>query len=601
MSDQLENLNKAAKVLQQVDVSSIITSLALGIAKAQEQLDDNSVKQILKLSQQQVGGKSLLELGFVPAFYHFEYADVSASIHLKMVENQSSSFALTAKLDYAKTKGYSKEDVEMLEKSKQEKHRKEFKSSKSILMRANESKSIKIQNKTVSIDQTKTAISKVEDFADQMRQAENISRVQTRLSSDNKLTNVNVALGAWVNHSSGYISAYVPNTAVSYGLLQIKDYPGSPSAFSTDASDDLTIATSYTTTKTNLTALQANTTWAAAITKSFYLPFKSDADNALVIYFGHDKDEKIDLNYSEGIYNNVGVLDKLTALQKLLSKEPTIKISIDAYTDSSGSINYNKALSDRRANTVLNFFPDALKKDGTKQITPNPLGETLAIAGGDGKKDPQYRKVVIKLTSTLADYIYFEGAGFTTAADTVEDLSTTNTVNGFVFKIPGVAFSGNYAFNYGNDSIALSAVTSVQDFTSKFDALSFSNNYSKETIKDTVYLLHKDTKIEYTAFNSEDKEITIEGASASENSSTLNENTFAEDDTVNSEYYLKKDAENINDPSSLAVSASVDIRTAKAHEISMEGNASVSARLRSLPPPDQFKVHILNMINGGGQ
>ena len=79
-----EDITNGASILQQVDVTDIITSLALGIAAAQEKLDDNSIKQLTKLSETEVGDKSLLELGFTPAFYSFDYADVSASISLRM-------------------------------------------------------------------------------------------------------------------------------------------------------------------------------------------------------------------------------------------------------------------------------------------------------------------------------------------------------------------------------------------------------------------------------------------------------------------------------------------------------------------------------------
>ena len=40
-----EDITNGASILQQVDVTDIITSLALGIAAAQEKLDDNSIKQ----------------------------------------------------------------------------------------------------------------------------------------------------------------------------------------------------------------------------------------------------------------------------------------------------------------------------------------------------------------------------------------------------------------------------------------------------------------------------------------------------------------------------------------------------------------------------
>ena len=72
---------------------------------------------------------------------------------------------------------------------------------------------------------------------------------------------------------------------------------------------------------------------------------------------------------------------------------------------------------------------------------------------------------------------------------------------------------------------------------------------------------------------------------------------FLVDDTANSDYYMKKDAETIKNPSSLAVNVAVDVRTSKAYSISMDGTAAVSARLRALPPPPEFKAYIASLIN----
>ena len=85
----IKDLKEGAEILQNVDVGNIFTSLALGIAEAQEKLDNNSVAQIIKLSEQKIGDKSLLELGFVPAFYAFTEANINASISLKMAMKES--------------------------------------------------------------------------------------------------------------------------------------------------------------------------------------------------------------------------------------------------------------------------------------------------------------------------------------------------------------------------------------------------------------------------------------------------------------------------------------------------------------------------------
>ncbi len=592
MPDNLETLNNAANILQKADVSSIITALSLGIAKAQEQLDDNSIRQLIKLSEQEVAGKSLLELGFVPAFYQFEYADVSASINLQMQASESLDVSASLKIDYAKSKGYSKEDLELIEKSKQDKHRKEFKSSRSVTMRADESKTVKIQNKTVSMDQQKGAIEKVEDFADRMREAESVSRVETKTSTDLSLSGVTVSNGAWINHYNGYISIYAPTASIKSGILQIKDYTVSgTNEFNVVGANDMDIAASYAATKANALNLLGGL---GANNKIFFYPFKSEVNDALSIYFAYDKYEKIDESYSESTYNNVDAIAKLVPLQTLLAANPQFKIEIVGHTDSSGKVEYNKALGKHRATTVANFFPQKYQDNG--QISISTQGEALALTEGDNLRNPKYRKVSIKLNGALADYIYFQGANFSVPGDAAENITLAGT-NGYVFKDPGAAINPAVTFTYDGTTVTLGNTGSATQFDTDFNASFASNVFSKQKIKDTYYLLHKKTKVEFIAYNAESNEILIEEVSSSQTNSSQSSDTLLVDDTANSDYYMKKDAETIKNPSSLAVNIAVDVRTSKAYSISMEGTAAVSARLRALPPPPEFKAYITSLIN----
>ena len=89
--------------------------------------------------------------------------------------------------------------------------------------------------------------------------------------------------------------------------------------------------------------------------------------------------------------------------------------------------------------------------------------------------------------------------------------------------------------------------------------------------------------------------------SSSSNSNSDSEDTFYLDETVNKDYLVKKDAEKIENPATRAFSASVDFRMTRAFDMSVEGSASMSARLRAVPPPIEFKEHILNNYTGGDE
>jgi outer membrane protein OmpA-like peptidoglycan-associated protein len=72
------------------------------------------------------------------------------------------------------------------------------------------------------------------------------------------------------------------------------------------------------------------------------------------------------------------------------------RINIVGHTDSSGSTEYNQALSIRRANVAV----EALVNMGARReaITATGVGETqLAIATGDGVREPRNRRTVVSL------------------------------------------------------------------------------------------------------------------------------------------------------------------------------------------------------------
>ena len=163
MSD-LTNFSEGASVLQQVDVSDIFKNLALGIAEAQQKLDDNSIAQAIKLAETQINGVSLLELGFAPVFYGFQYADISASINLKMGLKESMEFGFGLDLRIANTKGYAETDHQFLSENSYSETSEEYKTTRDVSFRAKEKKAIKINNTFVKQSESLNAKSRVEKF-----------------------------------------------------------------------------------------------------------------------------------------------------------------------------------------------------------------------------------------------------------------------------------------------------------------------------------------------------------------------------------------------------------------------------------------------------
>jgi hypothetical protein len=79
--------------LAEVPVSSMIESLALGIAKAQQALDKSSVETLKAFGKEKITvgkkEKSLLECGLLPSFYFFSEATLELRISMSMRSEDS--------------------------------------------------------------------------------------------------------------------------------------------------------------------------------------------------------------------------------------------------------------------------------------------------------------------------------------------------------------------------------------------------------------------------------------------------------------------------------------------------------------------------------
>jgi hypothetical protein len=84
------------QVLADASVAEFIKNLGLGIAEAQKALDDNSVDQIAEFIEPRegLGGRTLLDMGLSPAFYHYQHADLACSLQLSLRVEKDLSLGL---------------------------------------------------------------------------------------------------------------------------------------------------------------------------------------------------------------------------------------------------------------------------------------------------------------------------------------------------------------------------------------------------------------------------------------------------------------------------------------------------------------------------
>jgi outer membrane protein OmpA-like peptidoglycan-associated protein len=622
-NDSAQKAQDIAGVLQQVDVSEIFTNLALGIAKAQEALDDNSIKQLIRLSEQEVAGKSLLELGFVPAFYQFDYADVSANISIQMRLSESSSLALQARFDFAKQLGYSKENVDMLDESQSETYRDEFKSSRDFLMKANEEKSIKVKTQTFSMNQEEGAVTKVRNFREKINEVEGVHRAQYTATAESLATSSST--DAIFLNADGYITIYVPPVSATddRGILKMSDYVTSGFT-SVDVNDGSTAPAAFTVQTDFSTVLaSAKTAMGSGTVIGFNesgvttFPTATPVTKPMEVYFWWNE-KFVDMGYdgrefktsaANPTFNNntTNIELHLDILGKIMKLDSSIRVRITGHADSTtgtGPDNtaFNEKLGMDRADAVKKYLMGMGAKENQFELTTK--GEQLDNA--ENPNDSQitrrvkFRKATVEIISA-PDYIYFKGSPFD-AGDATPAAPDTKG-NGFIWRQAAqpTAPTLTPSFTFLGESINLAAIQTTNDVVSVANKATLdTKKFDYEVVRDRAYLLHETSTLHFTALSTELEEIEMQEASSSSTTQSESESTYFIDETINKKSKMKRDSEKIKNPGSIAFGANIDVRTARSMEVSMQGNSSMSARLRSVPPPDVF-IEFIRSSFGGGQ
>lgn len=90
------------QILTDASVSEFIKAMGLSIAEAQLALDANSLSLVEEYTKSRPGldGKSLLQLGLSPPFYHYQHADLSVNLQITMKVGNAEAFGIGANLNF---------------------------------------------------------------------------------------------------------------------------------------------------------------------------------------------------------------------------------------------------------------------------------------------------------------------------------------------------------------------------------------------------------------------------------------------------------------------------------------------------------------------
>lgn len=606
MSD-LTKFSDGASILQQVDVSDIFKNLALGIAEAQQKLDDNSIAQAIKLAETQINGVSLLELGFAPVFYAFQYADISASINLKMALKEALEFGFGLDLQIAKNKGYSEDTHNFLSEDSYSETTEEYKASRQMNFRANEKNSVKINNKFVKQSEALEAKSRIEKFKHDIITQASVEQVYEDIQSKKLTNNKSRGIDIWMDNGFIRLEESLHYKKDAVGILKIGSYT---SANAVDvngiaADGSFTITTDLVTTlgladetsvlgtgqlygvsKDGKVYHFSGGSW-TPILSTIYFPYNSDEVTMTKDLKTGPNDNSV-AGYPPGVVANKnhsdhGFVHKV--LRLIHNYDPESTITITGMTDPKGGNNpKNQSLAKRRAENLKSYIfgssaPVNVKIDS---VTNSP-----------GNSNLEQRYAAIELDS---DYLIFIDGKVTEDATPVKSSTGPNK---FVYAEVNATEPfhkldvkyGSTVFFYDEDE-AFSEV--VEHVTSKIES------HSYEFKDGQHYFLEDESIVKFTLLTNLTEEISIEHDDESSSSGTEASNSFLTSKTKNEKSILNDSVSNKSQDSSFALGASVDFRMSRQFEMSMEGNAAMSARLVAVPAPQDF-VGFLRTVYVSGE
>ncbi|CAM1342440.1 OmpA family protein [Tenacibaculum amylolyticum] len=597
-----EKLLEAATVLQEVDVSQIMSSMALSIAEAQQKLDDNSVNQLITLADATngVNGKSLLELGFSPTFYHFQHADISASISLKMKIAESTELGVSASIEYSSNVEKNDQIKSFFDQKNELAETGEYKGHNKFVKNVNATSSTTIGKKSVKIDHEKKIYSKVNDLSEQIRESKQVDRL--KLKTKGKDINLSLKEGndnAFLRKTKeDFSTIYIPRPVTGgEGVFKMTNY-GDATKVTYDnnkSTDEFSVAANFSDTH--------NAALSSASAKSVeVIGFEKVANDKKGIkvldnlrnqielkhYFDYDR-YNILFTYTKtegGItYNNNNTLRYFELLSKILKVDSSAKIEIIGTTDRSGGDTTNQDLSERRAKAMKNWFEST--GVSSTQIDIKGVGETWWTAKPDGVKDQSNRFVIVRFKST-GDYLYFTGTDF--VAGKAEPDKGNTKPNKFIYLKEGDSETGDVVLVFGEEEETIVSANSASEI-----GLNISGNAKLESSKISaeyenamVYMLHEDTLLFFDLYSKDESNIDINTSNTTNTSEDKKDTYVKQVDKNKFLSNLKETSKSRDSQRYFAIGGTFDYRTAKKHEIDVEGNASMSVRLVSLPAPAEL-------------
>lgn len=568
------------QILADVNVAEFIKAMGLSIAEAQKALDMNSISQVGEYVEPRpgLGGKSLMQIGLSPPFYHYQHADLNVSMQLTMKVGRTSAFGIGGKLDFGFDTGGPVNAANAREAQI----------------------SVRSMPASATVDDKKTNAS----GADVDAGAESLAAAlrapagpfeRALVSSKPSKVKFELDPAAAKNPIKTETAVvFYPTAAASLGVIRIVETPQAKETFT------------WATGKTSDVDPKAN--------KLVYSRAVADAINAKGDFTAKLQRDPGGTTLPVGggtlglaLFDTDSAVIKPAAQSELrnlarLLKDGGQKVDVIGFTDRTASPAHNTPLGQRRADAVRDY----LRSNGVSdaqfgQVTTR--GEDRWDPGTpDGEANPQFRRAEVMLVGSDDLMIVVEQTGaIALQAKPLPD-KTGAQGNGFIIsRVFAAQAVDATAVTIGDSSTSVAvkddAVTDPSGNFAKGSAEAYAFNLARDVnAASATHKVRATRKGSVVAFASTDDAVVIDLTTLSANAIKLSADGGATVTkplgTITPGATATKEKPKI----AVAVGISVDYRTSRQFEQSVNGNSSISARLVAVPAPVEFLDEIKTFL-----
>jgi flagellar motor protein MotB len=580
------------QVLADASVAEFIKSLGLSIAEAQQALDENSVNQIAEfiVPREGLGGKTLMDLGLSPAFYHYQYADLSCSLQLNLKVEKDFSLGLNLNGSFKDTTTSSSDN-----------------SSSSSSTESGSSTRTETREARVEITSASAGALNVGGTSFQLTgdtPEERISNLQDALTGD-PATGVAGVLyqlqptSLTIESNAPEEKVQVTKNTVAFlsggfdsGIIRIGT--NTNTSYTLDSAPAVTVAT---TAKSSIAAY-ADHVKSEVESKGYSTKLVAPTAAVITAFFVTGK-HKFSREEEDEIASNLMRF-------ALAMKQMNLSVEIEGFADrqpfTSDSSAKNLELSINRAKELERLLI-ANGMPASKVKLKESRGETVAAEAGDseGQDNQRFRKAEVTVVDRAHHWLFVHAPSGSVNLDSVapDMVGDTSADNGFIYlyKPTTLGLSSKKVTIEGTDfSFSGAAISggakagSPQAYAQNLakDINGHASAALKASVVSNVVTVSKDgDKFQLTLVTAEQRQISLTGSSGV---------------TVKQEFTRTRSTSQTQQNTgnrAVAVGASLDVRFSRKFEMNVTGNSSISARLVSIPAPPQFLETIQEFLKQG--